>query len=150
MALAQKGHADLSPTLLAATSTSDYPMGAAVAKVVTAQRDRLRGELVAGSIADVPAALITHSRSGLSVADVVEAWRGSATPIGSVLAVAPAHDLGGPWTPAPPDVPFLGLYGSLDDDVPFMAATYLTHHLGATCTTPAPRGVHAVAHVAVG
>lgn len=141
VALAQKGRVvllpDPSPTLLAATSTSDYPMGAAVVKVVTALRDRVTGEVASGSIAAAPAALITHSRSGLFASDLIEAWQGSTTPITSLLAVAPAYDLGTTWTPAPRDVSYLGLYGSLDDDVPFMAATYLTHHLGQSRTTAA-------------
>lgn len=141
VALAKRGYAvlipDLSPTLLAATSSSNYPMGAASAKVVTAQRDRLMREPYGASIASSPAALITHSRSGLFAPELIAAWRDSATPITSLLALAPAYDIGSTWSPAPPDIPYLGLYGSLDDDVPFMAATYLTHHLGSSRTAPA-------------
>lgn len=140
IALAKQGRAvlipDLSPTLLAASATSDYPMGPAVAKVLTAQRDRLLGEANA-AISAGPAALITHSRSGLFAPDLIDAWRESSTPITSLLAVAPAYDLGGPWTPAPPDIPYLGLYGRLDDDVPHQVATYLTYHLGAARQAPA-------------
>lgn len=152
VALAKTGRAvlipDLSPAFVAVTSTSNYPQAAAIVTINTVLRDKVLaasasasdqtfGPGLAGAVAAGRSDLVTHSRSGLFAPDLIAAWASGPTPSGSQFALAPAYSVGGTFTPAPPDIPYLVLGGDADDDVPYHGNLLLTEHLGAARTTPA-------------
>lgn len=146
-ALAKQGYTvlipDVAPVWIGTTLATPYDQVAGWIKVVGTTRDAL-GSDVAGRTSrfGVPlkgrvdmsgAGLLVHSRSGLIAGPAAQAWKNSATPLRSVLAYGPAYDVpdvnGHISTPVPADLPYLGLVGDADHDVPFNANLWLAENV---------------------
>lgn len=85
--------------------------------------------------------LLVHSRSAYLVNDLAAAWDGTVSPIASVLAYGGAYDVayhgGSDTSPMVPDVPYLGVSGSEDNDTPYAGALWLSQHIAAPRLAPA-------------
>lgn len=101
--------------------------------------DRVLGSRVIGRIDMSKAGLVVHSRSGYVAGPAITAWAQGPTPITTVLAYGPAYDAapGEALTPAMPDVPYLALEGTKDNDVPFKASRWLGTHITGRRSAPA-------------
>lgn len=103
-----------------------------------AGRSRHFGRDLRGAIDMSSLTLMVHSRSGFAVQVAQRAF--SPSRLTGVLAYGPAYDAPGAeggFTAPPPDVPYLGINGDLDNDVPFNANLWLSHWLARPRTAPA-------------
>lgn len=154
-ALAKQGYAvlipDLAPLWGGGLLNYDYDQISGWTKTVDPLRDELmaasagkRTRLGAGLVGAVDGrrtGLLVHSRSAQIVASAMRSWKGSSTPIRSVIAYGGSYstpDENGRFTaPIPADVPFLGIQGDADNDVNRSGSEWLTEQVEQKRSAPA-------------
>lgn len=155
VALARRGYSVLIPDLGALYVGGDladpYDQRAGLRKIVrkllntavaaSAGRRTRWGPGLRGDIDASHVGLMAHSRSGTLAHSLTRAWEHSSHPITSIMTYGPAYDIyyhGDPGTsPMVPDVPYLGIVGDQDQDTPYMAPMWLTHHIAHNRRSPA-------------